>query len=113
MKYSGKYAGMDENGDISPERNVQLEIAFDTVRRVSTLGWFYKRLPKDEDEGTANQIPCPCGKPDSMLHPNWDLGWIGILELQELGIRNLDEVIVAKPRGREAAIEILSPHLVA
>lgn len=84
LEYTGKYATSDV------ERAVELEKAFAGCRRVDGLGWFFNRLPKEDEESA--DLRCPCGDPECFLKPNLDVGWQPISYFEERGIRDLDEV---------------------
>jgi hypothetical protein len=87
LEYTGKYAAP------SAERAFELELAFVGCRRVDGLGWFFNRLPKEDDEC---DLRCPCDDPECFLKPNRELGWLPLSYFEERGIRDLDE---ARERG--------------
>jgi hypothetical protein len=87
LEYTGKYAAS------SAERAFELEKAFTGCRRVDGLGWFFNRLPKEEDEC---DLRCPCGDPACFLKPNLELGWQPLSYFEERGVADLDE---ARERG--------------
>jgi len=83
LEYTGKYAAPTAG------RAFELELAFAGCRRVDGLGWFFNRLPKEDEDG---DLRCPCGDPECFLKPNREVGWQPILYFEERGIRDLDEV---------------------
>jgi hypothetical protein len=88
LEYTGKYAAP------SAERAFELEVAFSGCRRVDGLGWFFNRLPKEDEESC--DLRCPCGDPECFLKPREGEGYRPISELEELGMRELDEVQEAR-----------------
>lgn len=93
-----------------PERLADLEAAFHGVRRVSTLGAFYKALPKDSGEG--NGLECPrCGAAlvkDGGLWPIPLLRREGFIELEEarcaVAREKLDWASAAPSRGSPVSV---------
>jgi hypothetical protein len=83
LEYTGKYAAS------SPERAFELELAFAGCRRVDCLGWFFNRLPAEDE---VCDLRCPCGDPECFLKPNQEVGWLPVLWFEECGIQDLDEV---------------------
>jgi hypothetical protein len=78
-------------------------VAFAGCRRVDGLGWFFNRLPKKDDE--LCDLRCPCGDPECFVKPRRDIGWLPVSKLEELGIRDLDEVRAARaspPEGKDS-----------
>ena len=71
-----------------------MEVAFSGCRRVDGLGWFFNRLPKEDEESC--DLRCPCGDPECFLKPREGEGYRPISELEELGMRELDEVQEAR-----------------
>lgn len=84
LEYTGKYAAP------SVERAFELELAFAGCRRVDGLGWFFNRLPKEDED--CCDLRCPCGDPECFLKRNNDVGWLPVPWFEERGIRDVDEV---------------------
>jgi hypothetical protein len=95
LKYPSKFF------DASPARLVELEVAFDRVRRVHSLARFYNPNIEREpgDEGPCDPGHCPvCG--ELLLDAQ---GWHFVDDLQREGRRNADVV-----RGEVARARILA-----
>ena len=92
LEYTGKYASAS-----SAERAVQLEQAFEGCRRVEALGLFRTLKPEEEEVPASVRCPsCDIG----FLTPNYDCGWIPVVELERLGSRKLEDV--TRERGKPA-----------
>jgi hypothetical protein len=89
LDYTGKFAAP------SPERAFALELAFAGCRRVDGLGWFFNRLP-NEDEDSCD-LRCPCGDRECFVKLDEQSGWLLVSWFEEHGIRDFDEV---RERGR-------------
>jgi hypothetical protein len=92
LKYPSKFF------DAPPDRLVELELAFDRVRRVHALASFYN--PKIESEpgedAGAEKKCCPiCG--DLLLDSQ---GWDFVQELKAEGRRDLDDVRLEARRAK-------------
>lgn len=88
----------------TPERIAALERAFAGVRRVHSLGLFY-RLPKVESssadetvEATGEKDRCPLCGGAFYCEPGWKFA--SIKELEEEGLRDIDEVRINSNRDR-------------
>ena len=97
LKYPSKYF------EAAPARLVDLEVAFDRVRRVHALAAFYN--PKIErepgEEGPCEVGHCPiCG--DLLLDAK---GWHFLDELQREGRRDVDAVRIEVGRAKALAAE--------
>lgn len=80
LKYAGKFLSRD------PNRLADLELAFHRVRRVHTLGVFYRAVKPEivDEKNTAN---CPeCGAALVRVGP-----WQPIERLQRIGCEDLDQ----------------------
>lgn len=89
LEYTGKFAAPGPDG-FDPERAFALELAFAGCRRVDTLGWFFNRLPAEDEE--VFDLHCPCGAPGCFLKLDSEAGLLPVIWFEEHGIRDLDEV---------------------
>ena len=53
MKYAGKFLSKD------PDRLAELELAFNGVRRVHTMGGFYNAVSKEPTQKSSFAVPAP------------------------------------------------------
>lgn len=94
LEYTGKYAAS------SPERAVELEIAFNGCRRVHLLGWIYG-IKTSDGKSAIGSAPCPCKEPGCLLALRTDLGWQRLPYFEDRGIRPL-EAATAETQGVRA-----------
>ena len=95
LKYPSKFF------DAHEARLVELEVAFDRVRRVHALAAFYNPIIDREpgEEGPIQPGRCPvCG--DVLLDAQ---GWHFVDDLQREGLRDADEVRIEIARARVLA----------
>ena len=92
LKYAGKFLSSD------PHRLAELEVAFNRVRRVHTIGGFYNAISQ-----TQPQAPSPCCPEcgGTMFDPTGPLR--PVRSLEALGIRDFD--LVRREIGRKKIIE--------
>jgi hypothetical protein len=93
LKYAGKFISTD------PIRLAELELAFNRVRRVHTMGGFYNAIPKKPKPEIVSPR-CPnCGgvmfEPTGPLHP------VRFLEMQ--GMRDFD--VLRREATRKKVLE--------
>ena len=97
LKYAGKFLTHD------PVRLAELELAFDRVRRVHTMGAFYNAVRPQPESPEAVSPRCPqCG--GAMFDPTGPLYSVRMLEL--IGIRDFD--VATRDAGRTRVFQGIS-----